>query len=288
MEHALASPKSKRSDLSQVSPAARDWNAEFQKIIDEPISKARFEKLSSLANDFCYAAKQYGKIIISFQHLEGKFFLPSFRSIALVSLTKQISLTEPLILILFMHISEKYLPEQEKTIRPMHVGGFAGGIKYCTQGILFKFAVDIPSSKNDRPWTYGGASADDHAAAKIAGHELKGAVSYFNASSVADKLRFPFQVIIDYRGFRLIAMPLLPVDDTTIVYGSFDGGKNAFASNKEFNEQMRLAGEYLHIKPHQVGSTTTQTLHSCGGTFASLPCESEGKRNRFTHKFSIV
>lgn len=62
----LASPKPQRVELSQVNPAARDWNEEFQRIIGEPISKSRFEKLSSLTNDFCYAAKQYGKIIISF------------------------------------------------------------------------------------------------------------------------------------------------------------------------------------------------------------------------------
>jgi hypothetical protein len=62
----LASPKPPRSELKEASPGARNWNEEFQTIIGEPISKARFEKLASLANDFCYAAKQYGKIIISF------------------------------------------------------------------------------------------------------------------------------------------------------------------------------------------------------------------------------
>lgn len=88
-----------------------------------------------------------------------------------------------------------------------------------------------------------------------------------NASFVADKLRFPFQVIIDYRGFRLIAMPLLPIDGaSTLKYGSSDAGKNAFALDKDFNEQMRLAGEFLHLKPHLVGTTASQMLYSCGGT----------------------
>jgi hypothetical protein len=165
----------------------------------------------------------------------------------------------------YFHISEKYLPQEEKTIRPLKVGGFAGGVKYCVAGILFKFAVDTPSSKEDRKWTYGGDRPDDHAASKIAGHELKSLVAYMNTSFVAEKLRYPFQVIIDDRGFRLIAMPLLPIDPPeTLKYGSCDAGRTVHASNKDFNEQMRLAGEFLHLKPHQVGASNPQLLYSCG------------------------
>ena len=52
--------------------------------------------------DFIYAAEAYGKIIIS----------------------------------------EQCLPSSMKTIKPVQLGGVAGGEKYICQGILFKFAVD--------------------------------------------------------------------------------------------------------------------------------------------------
>jgi hypothetical protein len=59
-------------------------------------------RLRNLANDFVSVAEQYGRIIIS----------------------------------------ERHLPNADKTIRPVGVGGVAGGDKYIAQGILFKFAVD--------------------------------------------------------------------------------------------------------------------------------------------------
>jgi len=34
------------------------------------------------------------------------------------------------------------LPNEKKTIKPISLGGVAGGIKYLKHGILFKFAVD--------------------------------------------------------------------------------------------------------------------------------------------------
>ena len=39
-------------------------------------------------------------------------------------------------------ISEAFLPDDQKTIRPSLVGGQAGGDKYIVHNILFKFAVD--------------------------------------------------------------------------------------------------------------------------------------------------
>lgn len=48
------------------------------------------------------------------------------------------------------------------------LGGFAGGEKYITQGILFKFA-------SDKYGLYGG----DEYAMKAAGHELKGLMGFY-------------------------------------------------------------------------------------------------------------
>lgn len=32
--------------------------------------------------------------------------------------------------------------------------------------------------------------------------------------------------LVDYRGFRLVAMSILPINKNTIVYGSCDAGRN--------------------------------------------------------------
>ena len=65
-------------------------------------------------------------------------------------------------------ISEVYC--QEKTIKPINIGGKLGGTKYIVQNILFKFAVDESGFYSD------------YAAAKVGGHELKGLINYFNCN----------------------------------------------------------------------------------------------------------
>lgn len=65
-------------------------------------------------------------------------------------------------------ISEVY--SAEKTIKPINLGGKLGGTKYIVQNILFKFAVDESGLYSD------------HAAAKVAAHELKGLINYFNCN----------------------------------------------------------------------------------------------------------
>lgn len=67
-------------------------------------------------------------------------------------------------------ISEQFLEESQKTVKQSFIGGYAGGKKYTTQGILFKFAVDVRAG--DR-WLYGGQEKDDGKAMRAAKHELK-------------------------------------------------------------------------------------------------------------------
>jgi hypothetical protein len=44
-------------------------------------------------------------------------------------------------------------------------------------------------------------------------------------------LRFPLVVLIDYMGFRLMASSILPIDRSTLVYGSQDGGKTILSQD---------------------------------------------------------
>ncbi|GAM26590.1 hypothetical protein SAMD00019534_097650 [Acytostelium subglobosum LB1] len=170
-----------------------------------------YRDLSKLAHDFVYTAKIYGKVIIS----------------------------------------ELTLPLHLKTIKPINIGGVAGGHKYIALGILFKLALDSQ-----------GLYVGDQNAMKAAGHELKGLMSYYNAR--VDGLHHPLMALIDYRGYRLVAMSLLPINGETIVYGSSDGGITVHNQNELFNEKMKKSASILNIKEHMVGRDNPKLLHCCG------------------------
>eukprot|EP01119_Soliformovum_irregulare_P020731 TRINITY_DN6771_c0_g1_i1.p1 TRINITY_DN6771_c0_g1~~TRINITY_DN6771_c0_g1_i1.p1 ORF type:complete len:1301 (+),score=414.07 TRINITY_DN6771_c0_g1_i1:81-3983(+) len=133
-------------------------------------------------------------------------------------------------------ILERYSPI--KTIHPVPIGGIAGGEKYIAQGILFKFAVDSH-----------GLYGSDELSAKAAGNELRSLVALYKCQNPG--ICVPLMSLIDFRGFRLIAMSILPLKQ--IVYGSQDGGINVHASDPKFNESMRQVAHFLNIKGHQVG-----------------------------------
>lgn len=65
---------------------------------------------------------------------------------------------------------------------------------------------------------YGG----DEFASKAAGHELNGLKAYLNTE--VEGLHCPFMLLLDYRGYRLIATTTLPIGKNSLVYGSADGG----------------------------------------------------------------
>jgi len=129
------------------------------------------DKLCTLAKDFVAAAKMYGKIIISeVMHPSlPKNILFAGRAVFKRSLLNQV-----------------FLPYKQKTIKPINIGGVAGGEKYIHRGILFKFAMDWEG-------LYGG----DEYSAKVASHELKGLARYF--SCAVRGLHFPLMALIDYR-----------------------------------------------------------------------------------------
>eukprot|EP01117_Protostelium_nocturnum_P010911 TRINITY_DN3939_c0_g1_i1.p1 TRINITY_DN3939_c0_g1~~TRINITY_DN3939_c0_g1_i1.p1 ORF type:complete len:1699 (-),score=618.56 TRINITY_DN3939_c0_g1_i1:206-5302(-) len=184
--------------------SVRNWNGQFQEILDLPQKESlervyRFERISQLANDFEHTAITYGKIIIS----------------------------------------EASLPIHQKTVKPVSIGGQAGGEKYIHAGILFKFALDWKG-------IYGG----DEYCMKAASNELKGLSRYF---SCGVGLCVPLMTLIDYMGYRLIAMSILPISRDTLVYGSMDFGRTLASPTKECDEMMDKAAEKLNLKRHMAG-----------------------------------
>jgi hypothetical protein len=93
---------------------------------------------------------------------------------------------------------------------------------------------------------------------KAAGHELKGLKAYYSIDKeiqleTGESLHFPFMALISYRGYRLIASPQLPINSTSLIYGSNDAGKTVHASDVNMNKLMKNAAERLCIKEHLSG-----------------------------------
>ena len=62
---------------------------------------------------------------------------------------------------------------------------------------------------------YGGSDGrNDYAAMKSSKNDMIGLMSYYNTKTPG--LCFPLMSVIDYRGFRLIAMSILPI--TSLFY----------------------------------------------------------------------
>jgi hypothetical protein len=206
----LWSPKRTRSCSPGDQQSEYDWNTQFAEAIDH-IGKLThnshfderlraYERLAQLAADFNYTVRTYARIIIS----------------------------------------EVYLPKDQKTIKPLEIGGIVGGDKYVVHRILFKFAVDSKS-------LYGG---DEHAA-KVAAHDLKSLVHIYNCWERG--VCFPMMTLVDYRGFRIVGMPLLPINGTeTLVHGSNDAGRT-IRTCQYLEPRLRSIGEKLNLKSHQVG-----------------------------------
>lgn len=157
-------------------------------------------------------------------------------------------------------ISERYLEDPKpgvlaqqgktKTIGPISVGGQAGGEKYIVNNILFKFAVDTK-----------GLYGSEHAAAKVAGHELKGLSNYIQCD--IDGLCFPMMCLVDFMGFRLVAMTFLPLGKDSIVYGTSDGGASVHA-DPTFSKMMEQSAKQLNLVPHYCGpGGASQMFSAC-------------------------
>lgn len=51
----------------------------------------------------------------------------------------------------------------------------------------------------------------------------------------------------------MVAMSVLPIDKTTLKYGSADAGKSILTEDEDLTMLMREASLQLNLKPHLVG-----------------------------------
>lgn len=115
-------------------------------------------------------------------------------------------------------------PEPKYIISPMADSrGVAGGSKFVINNILFKFPFCYFYENNIE----AGVSLDmaklTIIGIKVGGHELLSVIQLYNLRIPG--LHVPYMILIDYLGYRLIAMSVLPIDQSTLVYGSANACK---------------------------------------------------------------
>lgn len=143
--------------------------------------------------------------------------------------------------------------EPHKTIPPVDIGGIAGGVKYVYRNILYKICLDTELDEH-RGWMHGGSKPSHEKAMKTGAHELRGIMHY--SSLRVSGLHFPLMLVMDYKGFRLVAEALLPINKETIKYGSSDGGETVHADGEQLCQMMRTVGQELHLAQHIVKDRT--------------------------------
>jgi hypothetical protein len=72
-----------------------------------------------------------------------------------------------------------------------------------------------------------------------------------NSKYVEPFLVIPNQTLIDFKGLRVVAIPLLPINPQTLIYGSADGGMT-IKNHSLVSEVLKSAAEQLHLAGHLV------------------------------------
>ena len=204
----------------KMKDLSRDWNNEYQRLLIQPESKEKYDNLGELMKSFVSTAELYGKLIIS----------------------------------------ERCLASEKKTIDACNLGGVAGGDKFIVHGILYKFACD---PKLGSKYLYGGSNPSQELASKAAKHELNNVIAFNEAKEITKEkmennmveLCTPLMALIDYKGYRMVATPVLPLAE--LIYGTADGGRTVHCDNQNVNETFSCILKHgLHLKEHLVSGVS--------------------------------
>ena len=160
-------------------------------------------------------------------------------------------------------IEEYFLQPQQRSIaQSSGLGGLAGGRKYVVRGILFKLASDVQIGAGR--WLYGGEQCEYESANKVGSHELKSAIRFFPFH--ASGLRVPMLALVEYLGYRLLAMPIMPLPSSSPpLLGSSDAGRTVHASDEQLVSLVRSAASELHLAAHTVSGVEMHTAGDVEG-----------------------
>jgi tetratricopeptide (TPR) repeat protein len=147
-------------------------------------------------------------------------------------------------------IEEIELPLEQKTIKP--IDPTSKLCLYHNSGIIFKLTND-PILVS----TYGSVEGSWKAASQM----IKGAQSFVNVMGTKMQLSFkdtnvlysfPFVVLLDYLGYRVIASARLPINPDTLVYGTYSQGNRFNSTNSIFFDTIQLTAQYFNLKGHDL------------------------------------
>lgn len=130
--------------------------------------------------------------------------------------------------------------------RVSHCAILTFGLETQVNSIMFKFAIDSSNL----------FEGDDHKASRVAGHDLLG-YNCFVAAGI-EEINTPLVCLLDYRGFRLVAMSLLPIGRDTLVYGSDDAGAR-IKTDSIVHDILLKCSQWMNTAPHDV--VEMKTLH---------------------------
>lgn len=71
--------------------------------------------------------------------------------------------------------------------------------------------------------------------------------------TLSDKdINFPYMAVVDYLGYRLIAMTRLPISSRTLKVGTQDATSSIFRHDEEGMKIIRSLGKQLNLAPHRI------------------------------------
>jgi len=134
---------------------------------------------------------------------------------------------------------------------------------YIWNNLFFSFACD----SRDHYQKYGG----DEAAYAAASLDLKGVEAYNKLD--LEGLHTLGTVVVDYRGYRIIAQSIIPgilqrEQENSVVYGSVDGGKT-ITTHQQILEKLKSASLPMKIRPHKVVNEKNEDVELC----SSIECK---------------
>jgi hypothetical protein len=126
------------------------------------------------------------------------------------------------------------------------MGGVAGGKKFVVKNILFKFADPAGGPYNN----------SFELSQKAAAHDLQGATAFAqygqeDQGSVGGVF-VSLQTIVDYGGFRLQAMQMLPIDGCTLVVGTGDACETLPNADPEACKHFKTIADQMGLAEHEI------------------------------------
>jgi hypothetical protein len=126
------------------------------------------------------------------------------------------------------------------------MGGVAGGKKFVVKNILFKFADPAGGPYNN----------SFELSQKAAAHDLQGATAfaqYGQEDQGSDgKVFVSLQTLVDYGGFRLQAMQMLPIDGSTLVVGTGDACETLPNADPEACKHFKAIADKMGLAEHEI------------------------------------